>query len=529
MIRHLLILLICFPLWINAQTKAKAPKILPYTSDEVKEAKSEGALYFKDMNYLQALKIYERLVVTDPNDAEYNFKLGMCYLNTNINKGKSVAYLEYAANSNAKERPKDVLFELGKAYHYAGLFDQALETFEKFRVEKKGSVDAKLKFDSWVSWSNNAKTLTSTPVPCTFENMGKSINTPSPDYRPLVGAADTIIYFSSKRKGNAGGLTDDFGDIPSDIYFFIQTDTARSKAKSVGTTVNTAFYEEGLFLSMNGDKMLIYREGPEANGDIYISQLQGKQWSAPVILGKDFETKALETGATLSPDGLTLFFAAESLDGKTGKDIYRCTRSESTSWSKPERLGDNINTKGDEDAPYLWLDGKTFFFSSTGHNSMGGYDVFKAIMNDPREGLGTAENLGYPINSVYDNMGVAVLADGKTFYTAAVRDSGLGDYDIYKVTCEKVITASALTWLEARAFTNVGSAAKGADVIITDATSGATVANLTTNDASGRFDAALPKGTYKVVLRHAKYGKTEAEITVDPDTMYKTVLELIFP
>jgi len=518
--------MLALPLFVFSQTKQ--PAIKPFLKDDVKAAKSEADDFYKAQGYNKALTIYERLVITEPNNAEYNFKLGECYLNSNINKAKSVTLLEYAANANVKEKPKDVLFELAKAYHYAGLYDRAIETFEKFRVEKKGSVDAKLKFDQWVSWSTSAKTLTANSVDVTFENLGKTINAISADYRPVMGVSDSIIYFSSKRKGNTGGMTDDLGEVTSDIYFFTQNDTSTSKAKNAGANINTAFYEECMYINPYGDKMLVYSEGPESNGDINITQLKGKQWDKPVSLGKDFVTKVMETGACMSPDGLTLYFSAEMSGSKTGKDIYRCTRTESTNWSKPERLDDNINTNGDEDAPYMWIDGKTFFFSSTGHGSMGGYDLFKSIKASSSEGFSKPENLGYPINSTYDDIGFALAPNGKTFYVSAVRDSGLGDYDIYKCTSTTSLVSTPMVWLQGVAMTSAGTPAKGAFVVVTNATTGEKVANCESNDANGHFDIAVPAGSYKVSLRHAKLGKADAEFTADPATSSKVYLEIKF-
>jgi tetratricopeptide (TPR) repeat protein len=521
-----LLLLLCLPLFIAAQTKVQPIK--PYSADEVKDVKRDADNLFKSEAYTQALKIYDRLVVTDPKNVDYNYKAALCYLSTNINKAKAVPLLEFVANANSKEIPKDVSFDLGRAYHYAGLYDQALTTYEKFRVEKKGKVDAKYKLDDWVAWATNAKSITANPVNCIFENPGKTINSPYADYRPVMGVSDSIVYFSSRRKGNTGGLTDDLGDIPSDIYFFTQNDTARSKARNAGANVNTAYYEESLFLNALGDRMIIYTEGPEANGDLCISQLNGKQWSKPVPLSKEFITKTLETGACLSPDGLTLYFSALADGSKTGKDIFKCTRSESSSWGKPERLGDNINTKGDEDCPYLWLDGKTFFFSSTGHNSMGGYDIFKSVMASPNEGFGKPENIGYPINTSYDDLGIAIEADGRTFYLSAVRDSGFGDMDIYKVTSDKSLTATPMVWLSGNAISNAGTPAKGAFVVVSNAVSGEKIINCQSNDATGHFDIAVPAGSYKLSLRHPKLGKADAEFTADPATATKVYLEVKF-
>ena len=117
---------------------------------------------------------------------------------------------------------------------------------------------------------------------------------------------------------------------------------------------------------LSGDKMITYFDSPEIYRDLMITKLVGKQWDKPVTLGKDFTTKLDETGATLTPDGMTLYFAYEAPGSKTGKDIYVSTRTESTSWTKPERLGDNINSAYDDDCPTMWIDGKTLFFASRG-------------------------------------------------------------------------------------------------------------------------------------------------------------------
>ncbi len=511
------ILVILFVLFTTIAFSQKKPQpIKGYGEDEIGDAKKQAALYFKAMNYSQAQQMYERLLVNDPKDIDYNYKLALVYMFTNTSKHKAVPLMEYVVNANSKSIPKDATFDLARAYFYAGMYDEALENYEKFREEKHGSLDAKLKFDLWVNWANSARKLTENPIEASYENMGKAINSPTTDYRPVTSANDSVVYFSSKRKGNTGGLVDDFGDIPSDILFFTQTDSARSKAKNIGVNINTPYYEECLFVNAQGDRMLVYKEGPETSGDIQLSPIRGKQWDKPVVPSKQFVSKAPETGACLSPDGLVMYFAGESEGSKTGKDIYRCARTEQTAWGKPERLGDNINTKEDEDCPYLWLDGKTLFFSSKGFNSMGGYDIFKSVMNNPAEGFGKAENIGYPLNTVYDEIGIAINPDGKTLYTAAVRDSGLGDYDVYKVTLTTPIVSTQYALLHGIVLTNANAPAKGAFVSITNASTGDNYFNAQANDATGCFDAALPAGTYKVTLRHAKFGKSEGDVIINP-------------
>jgi hypothetical protein len=159
---------------------------------------------------------------------------------------------------------------------------------------------------------------------------------------------------------------------------------------------------------------------------------------------------------------------------------------------------------------------------------MGGLDIFMSYMSSPSEGFGAPMNLGYPINSVYDDYNIAVTADGKTAYLSAVRDSGIGDYDLYKVTLEKSLVQNPLCWVAGKGVTNVGTPAKGAFAVITTPSSGDAVATMETNEANGRFDVALPPGTYKVVLKHAKAGKAEADLVIEPGTSRMSV-ELKFP
>ncbi|MEP7263726.1 MAG: tetratricopeptide repeat protein [Bacteroidota bacterium] len=512
--RKYILVLLSILITVVCNAQKKEPPIKPFSQDELSDAKHEASTLFKSENYRMAKTFYERLLVNDPKDVDFNYRLAICFLNTNINKAKAIPLLEYVVNANSKDIPKDALFDLGRAYHYGNLFEKANETFERYRESKKGSVDSKLKFDLWVEWSHKAKEMTENPIAVSFENLGKAINSPTADYKPVIGANDSVVYFSSARKGNTGGLTDDLGDIPADVFYFTQGDSSRSKAKNAGTNINTAFYEECLNLNMNGDRMIIYMEG-EVQGDLFIADLKGKQWNKSVSMGKSFVTKSFETGATLSPDGLTLYFSAEADGSKTGKDIYKCTRTLQTDWSKPERLGDNINTKEDEDCPYLWLDGKTLFFSSKGWPGMGGYDIFKSVMNSPSEGFGKPENIGYPLNSTYDDLGIALTVNGKSAYISQVRDSGFGESDIYKVTLMEPLVTEKLCLLSVLALSPVNTAAKGAIVTVNNSSSGDLVFTCETNDASGKFDVALPTGAYKVAIRHPKLGKVEEEVLIN--------------
>ncbi|MBK7966787.1 MAG: hypothetical protein IPK10_17055 [Bacteroidetes bacterium] len=171
---------------------------------------------------------------------------------------------------------------------------------------------------------------------------------------------------------------------------------------------------------------------------------------------------------------------------------------------------------------------KNIVFSSTMHGSMGGYDLFKSYMVNPSEGFGPPENLGYPLNSVYDDFNLALSCDGKNGFVAAVREGGLGDYDLYKFSLQNPIVNTPMCWLKGKGVTNIGTAAKGALIFVTEAATGATVAEMEANETTGRFDIALAPGDYKILLKHPKAGRAEADLKVEAGQT-RIDLDLIFP
>jgi hypothetical protein len=207
-----------------------------------------------------------------------------------------------------------------------------------------------------------------TPVDVKFLNLGKQVNSPTADYRPVCDAEGTTIYFTSNRKGNMGGLPDGYGEFIPDIYY-TTFDSVFSKAKTTGPNVCTEFYDESLYLNANADMMLVYREGGSAESQIYFTEATGKAWDKIAPFGKGLNVKDKIEGACLSPDEKTLYFSAEMKGGKGGKDIWYVQKNDKGEWGVPKNCGDGINTKFDEINPSLFFDGKTMFFASEGHNS----------------------------------------------------------------------------------------------------------------------------------------------------------------
>jgi len=505
---------------VQAQRKPSKPK--PLTKEEEGTVKGEANDLFKMENYKDALPKYLRLFETNTNSTDYNYKTGICYLRTNVDKAKAADYLEFV--STQKDAPKDILYDLALAYHYNGEHEKAIETFEKFREANNGKVNPKYELEQRIEWCTTAIALEKKPVEASFENLGKGINTNYAEFRAMVTADDSVLVFSSNRKGNTGGMMEGMGEIPTDIYY-TTFDSSWQKAKNIGIAVNSENFEESLFLNAAGDKLLVYKETPENEGDIFLAVQKGKSFQKAVLVGQAFKTGERETGACLSPDGKTLYFSSDKKGGLGGKDIYRCEFTGGT-WGKPENLGEPINTKYDEDNPYMFVDGQTLFFTSNGHKSMGGYDIFKTTSYDGRERWSQPENIGYPLNSVYDDMTITLTPDAKTAYMSAVREGGFGDMDIYKVTFKTPVMESKLVVVKGVVLMLSGAPAKNQDVVITKKSTGTDVGEVVTNGSTGKFLATLLPGDYHIKIITDKQGKVDEDFTVPADG--SQLLEITF-
>lgn len=513
-ITRLFLVCMLFTLTCVAQKKEKKPQVL--TKDQVKVLKNEGEELFKSENYKEALKRYSQIIDSDPGNIDYNYKLGLCYLNTDIDKKKAAEYLKNVVGK--KDAGKDAQYYEGIALLYNNEFNEAIESFEKYKESNHGKVNAKLKLDQHIEWCHNAMELMKKPIDVKFENCGKIVNSVTADYRPVTGANDNILFFSSNRKGNLGGITDGFGEFLTDTYFTTYNDTTWTKAKTAGTNINTETYDEALSLSANGDKMLVYREGGDAGGDIYYTELKGKQWTKIIIFGQQFETGEKEYGASLAPDGHTIYFAANMKGTKGGTDIWKCEEDTAThKWSNPINLGENVNTPYDEINPVIFFDGKTLFFASEGHNSMGGFDMFKSYQADRSQSWTKAENIGYPLNTVYDDKDLQLNGTGMAGYISAIREGGIGETDIYKVTFTTSLVTPPSIAVSIKVLTQSGLPTHEAVCTIMKKSTGENLGTVMANTSSGQVNYALPVGDYRIRIRSPKVGKADEDITITGD------------
>ena len=417
---------------------------------------SDADFHLLNKNYALALPLYLDVLSTDQNNANLNYKVGVCYLNSasTENKKKAIPYLEQAVKSinnnyeefsqTEKKASPEALFELAKAYHNDYKFDDAIKYFEMYKAALglKTGPDSK-DIDDRIEMSKNGKEYIKTPKNITIVNLGDSVNSEYPDYAPVISVDETTLIFTTHRKGGTTDELTEDNQYYEDIYISTKNKNGEwGKAHAIGSNINTASHEASIGLSADGQQLFIYRstfdkKDNASSGDIYKSDLNGDVWTVPQKLGSDINTPdSWETSAALSADNQTLYFVSDRKGGIGGRDIYFCVKLPNGEWSKAQNIEAPINTDQDEDSPFIHPGGKELFFASKGHKSMGGFDIFVSTKAE-EEGVtrwSEPTNIGYPINTTDDDVFFVTSTDGKRGYYSSFQDGGYGEKDIYQIS-----------------------------------------------------------------------------------------------
>lgn len=399
----------------------------------IKNIKSGDKLFYSEYpNYRAALEFYSKANNFNPNNAELNYKMGVCYYYIKKTQ-EAISHLEKGQTLDPRVA-LDLKFYLSKCYHLDYQFDKAIETFIQFRqtLDPQSISEYEAQIDKEIKECKTGKELVSNPVRVVIENMDKNVNSNKPDYSPVVSADRSVLFFTSMRPNTTGGGIDESrNQYFEDIYFTVKDSSGNwGLAQNPGKPLNSENHDAVVGLSADGQQIYIYKG--ETTGDIYSSKLDGNIWQKPESLGKNINSPYHESSASFSYDFLTVYFVSNRPGGYGGHDIYKSKKDDNGKWGIAENLGGDINTPFEEAAIFAHPDGKTFYFSSKGHNTMGGYDIFKIIYENGK--WSAPVNLGYPINTTGDDVFFSISADGKYGYYSSSAPGGLGSQDVYQIT-----------------------------------------------------------------------------------------------
>ncbi|MFB6258140.1 MAG: tetratricopeptide repeat protein [Flavobacteriales bacterium] len=480
--------------------------------------------FFKNKNYLKAMDIYKKLVEKEPNKPKYYKKAGICYLRTFKDRNSAAKYLEKALEKEGHD--KDVWYYLGKAYMMKGEFQKAMKNFTKYQANK-GLMGGEDDVAHLQAQCKTGKELKKHPLNVTFENLGAGINSQFPDYYPFVAKDESRLVFTSRRRRNKGSGKEFDGYYASDIWVLEQKEDGKGwgEAENAGRKVNSEYDEQAVGLSDDGNQMYVYIDHVKKRGDIYRSRWGHISFGRLEELGSTVNSEELETAGSISSDRKTLFFASERDGGEGGIDLWMTRKLPTGEWAKPQNLGDKINTKYDEGFPTLSYDNETLYFCSKGHQSMGGFDIFKAEWDREANTWSQPRNLGYPINDGTDNRTISFTQDGRHAYLSTFGKGGKGSLDLYKVTFNEVANRPVIFKVRIPSVQDTAKEYLTQPRVTVFDKNFEVYGRYSANPNTGSYTLALPPGQYTMEIQSEQYPLYEEKMKVTEADQEKGVVK----
>lgn len=473
-------------------------------------------------NYEDALADYLALHAKDPQNEKYNYNIAVCYLNHNGNKAKAVPYLEKIIHNPKHDPNSDYL--LGRAYQFATRFDDAINAFTKFVTAGKGREDNLKDAGYQIQYCLNAKERIKFPVNVKFENMGKSINSEYSDYYAFVPLDESYIIFNSKRPvGTVNQLEN--GDYPNVIMVSEVKDGEYQAAKQLVLELPKGVASsEVVGLSANGSTMLLNLRDAKGAGNLYLCERKDGKFGKPILLEKSINSPSEEIAACINAEGDLIYFASDRPGGVGGTDIYVCKKTPNGKWGVAQNAGKTINTPQNEDFPNISPDGKTLYFSSTGHTSMGGYDIFK-VKQDADGNWENVVNIGYPVNTTMDDYNFRISKNERYGYISTIHEGGLGDYDNYRLIFNDI--EPELSVMYGQVLAEDGSQINFPDVFIsvTNDKNGELMGNYLPNPQTGKYVVILPPGKYTLTVELFNFKLLTQKLEIHDKVSFQSEIE----
>jgi outer membrane protein OmpA-like peptidoglycan-associated protein len=355
----------------------------------------------------------------------------------------------------------------------------------------------------------------------TIRNLGYNVNTEYDDYGPAISGNAKMLYFTSTRPNPYSTKPGD-----EDIWYCTRSADGWKQARNLGAPVNSkgnqglsAFQPDGHYIYIAMDTK--ERDDGYGNLDIYYSKFDGNKWTETKNMGPDVNSPWWDSQPTISSDGRMLIFSSNRPGGFGKSDLWVSIQNDSGKWSKPINLGASINSSDDEFAPFLTLDNKTLYFSSTGKPNFGGKDIFVSQYDDgtwsPRQ------NLGSPYNSEEDDFLMSVPAANDTAYFCSNRPGTVGGLDIWLAfpppKYQPVVVA--VTGIVSE-FNSKPKKFIEADMVIKDLNENKIVSEFKSNAVTGEYYIILTRGrNYGITAKATGYLFFTNHFEIPADATFK--------
>ncbi len=419
-----LLLFWAFVLVLMPATAQKSPQNL-------RQLFLDAEYFFLNEDYEEALYSYNTLYKRgNAENANINYRIGLCYLNIQGEKEKAIGYLLKATtNVSAKytegaykesKAPFDAWFFLGNAYRIDNQLDKAMDCYKQFKLlEGAKNIMANKVANKEINACDIARRMMKSPVYAKTKNLGRPISTSSRDYFPVVSGDESVLAYNSTQKFYEA------------VFFSKKVNNKWTSPLNITAELQSDGDQFVSSISFDGSELYLRKEDNfEAN--LMVAKYENGRWTKSKPLSRNINTKFFEGNCCVSKDGLTLYFSSNRSGGTGAMDLYKTERKPNGDWGTAITLGNVINTEFNEDAPFISEDGKRLYFSSQDHGTMGGYDVFYSDLGSDGNWQDPI-NLGYPINTTDDNTFFCPVKEGKVAYVGMYTKEGFGKEDIVRV------------------------------------------------------------------------------------------------
>ena len=460
------------------------------TSNKAVKAYNEGVTAYDYLDLETAESWFRNALEIDDNFYEAYVMLGE--LNTKKGDYEQAAENYTFAVKLDSISYKPVFFSLANAELKTGDYSNALLHYKTY-LNYNGSLQNRAIATKNIRNCEFAIEAMKNPVAFSPENIGSSINTSYDEYWPSITADGQTLMFTRLL---AGGQSGPFRTeaLQEDFYISFLTEEGWGTSVDAGLPLNTSSNEGAQTLSSNGSYMYFTacgRRGGLGSCDIYFSALRNGKWTAPYNLGPPINSPSWESTPSINAEGNLLVFSSNRKGGYGGKDLWYSVLTEKGAWTIPVNLGKSINTDGDEMSPFIHFDGRTLYFASDGHAGMGGFDIYFSKMNDDTTWT-EPRDLGYPINTFNDDMGLVIESGGQKAYFSSKRDNITGK-DIFYFELDESIRPTPVSYLKGKvADKETGKLLQADYELINLSTNRITARN--TTDEYGNFIVCLPSG-----------------------------------
>ena len=479
---------------------------------------------FEIGNYSEALKHYQEAMQAGETSAYLHYKAGRCYLESKqyAERIKALPLLKQAnaAATPADKLPADFHLALGDAYHMAAQPQEALQAYEQYQALTAKAPDKLKLVKERKAVAQHTLELMANPKPVSLKPLQNGVNTEYTEYNPVVSADESLMAYTVLKPADSRSSQKTVEQI------MLMKKEAGSWSAPQPLKVSN-FNAGTAGMSADGQSMIIYLQD-NTGGNLYLMHRKGDTWGTPQEIKGDINSRYLESTASITPNGKTIYFASNRPGGMGGMDIYKSELQPNGTWGRAVNLGPSINTAADEDAPFIHPDGRTLYFTSNGKGSIGGNDIFRSFMVAGKWDKPT--NMGYPINTVANESYFTLTADGSIAYFSSDRSGGRGEQDIYTFNMPEQDRNIPLTLIKGRILTGEKEQPVPTQIFVVDIKTGNKLEYVYNPDPkTGNYLIILPPGRdYDLIVKAEGYLPHAINVSIPNQDYFYELYQQIF-